>query len=196
MARLTPGRAAAWLGLVVIVAAAAWLATRSLGGASQPGGSGPPRSAARVGIEVGEMAPDFTADDGSPLLIGLDGEPISLMAYRGRPLWIVFWATWCTPCQEEASGIRDAYHAHRDARLAVLAIDVQEPAAAASRYAGAHGLDYDVGLDATAAVQDLYGGWGLPTHYFLDAAGAIQDRYLGQLTPELMEQRLAAILPR
>jgi cytochrome c biogenesis protein CcmG/thiol:disulfide interchange protein DsbE len=124
----------------------------------------------------------------------LAGNPIRLDDFAGKPLWIVFWATWCTPCQQEARDIRVSYHAHRDDDLAVLAIDVQEPAAAVREYALSHDLDYAIGLDPTAAVKALYGAWGLPVHFFLDGNGVIRDRYFGQMTGELMEQHLQAIV--
>ena len=147
------------------------------------------------GVGIGEAAPDFVAADGTePLLVDLDGNPIRLHDFAGKPLWIVFWATWCTPCQQEAPDIRDLYHAHRGDDLAVLAIDIQEPAVAVREYTLGHDLDYAIGLDPRAAVRDLYGGWGLPSHLFLDGNGTIRDRYLGQMTRQLMEEHLRTII--
>jgi cytochrome c biogenesis protein CcmG/thiol:disulfide interchange protein DsbE len=183
---------------VLLIGSAAYISTLRLGGglasrtvdlSLQPAGS------ADIGPKVGQSAPDFvSADTQKPLLVGLDGNPIRLDDFAGKPLWIVFWATWCSPCQQEASDIRAAYHAHRADDLAVLAIDVQEPAAAARAFATSHDLDYAIGLDSTAAVKSLFGGWGLPAHFFLDDTGVIRDRYLGQLTAELMEQHLKSII--
>jgi peroxiredoxin len=149
-----------------------------------------------AGVGIGASAPDFVGGEGGqePLLTGLDGSPIRLHDFAGKPLWIVFWATWCIPCQQEADGIRASYHAHRGDGLAVLAIDIQEPTVAVREYALSHDLDYTIGLDPTAAVKALYGGWGLPSHFFLDRAGVIRDRYLGQLTGELMEEHLQTIV--
>lgn len=185
---------------MALLAAAAYASTLPLGGA--PAASRAPEASfhaivsAVEGLGIGQSAPDFVADDAAkePLLVGLDGQPIRLGEFAGKPLWIVFWATWCTPCQQEADDIRASYHAHRGEGLAVLAIDIQEPAAAVREYALKHDLDYIIGLDPTAAVKDLYGGWGLPSHFFLDGNGVIRDRYLGQLTGELMEQHLRAII--
>lgn len=147
-------------------------------------------------VGIGASAPDFVggADGQEPLLRDLDGKRIRLGDFADKPLWIVFWTTWCTPCQQEASDIRAAYHAHRGDGLAVLAIDVQEPAVAVREYAVSHDLDYAIGLDPKAAVKALYGGWGLPSHIFVDRNGLIRDRYLGQLTAELMEQHLRTII--
>jgi peroxiredoxin len=147
------------------------------------------------GVGIGQAAPDFvSADDQKPLLIDLDGRPIRLGDFAGKPLWIVFWATWCIPCQEEVSDIRASYNAHADDGLGVLAIDIQEPSVAVREYALSHDIDYAIGLDSTGAVKDMYGAWGLPSHLFLDGHGVIRDRYLGQLTRELMEEHLIAII--
>jgi cytochrome c biogenesis protein CcmG, thiol:disulfide interchange protein DsbE len=185
------------LGLVVLIGSVAFVATRPLGAApSTPGASFYPIGPSVEGLRIGESAPNFVAGDSdqSPLLTDLDGKPIRLADFAGRPLWILFWTTWCTPCQQEASHIRAAYHAHRADDLAVLAVDIQEPAAAVREYALSHQLDYVIGLDPAAAVKDLYGAWGLPSHFFLDGNGVIRDRYFGQLTPELMEEHLRAII--
>jgi cytochrome c biogenesis protein CcmG/thiol:disulfide interchange protein DsbE len=191
-------RFAAGLGLMALIGAAAYVSTLPLGAApiASPGASFYALGPAVEGVGIGQSAPDFVGADGDqkPLLVDLDGNPIRLDQFAGKPLWIVFWATWCTPCQQEASEIRAAYHLHRGDDLAVLAIDIQEPAAAVRDYALNHDLDYTIGLDATASVKALYGAWGLPSHFFLDGNGVIRDRYFGQMTRELMEQHLRAIL--
>jgi peroxiredoxin len=180
---------------MVLIGAAVYLSTLPLGRAptASPSASFYALGSAVEGVGIGEAAPDFVSADQKPLLKDLDGTPIRLHDFAGKPLWIVFWATWWIPCQEEAPDIRAAYHAHKG-DVAVLAIDIQEPAAAVREYALSHDLDYTIGLDATAAVKDLYGAWGLPSHFFLDSRGVIRDRYFGQMTGELPERHLRAIL--
>lgn len=171
-----------------------FVATRPLGthdARANPDGT--PGSAV-VGIAVGDRAPDFVRGDGQPALLGLDHRPIHLSDFAGHPLWIVFWATWCTPCQEEASDIEAEFRAHPGSGLAVLAIDVQDPEVAVRDFIARHGVEYTVGLDSTAAVQSQFGGWALPVHFFIDGSGMIRDRYIGQLSREGMDQRLASIL--
>ena len=148
-----------------------------------------------TGIAIGERAPDFLDARGIPSLTGLDGETVRLADFAGRPLWIVFWATSCTPCQQEAADIVARYHAHRDDGLIVLAIDVQEPATSVEDFVEAHHIDYRIALDATAAIRDQYGGWGLPVHYFIDGNAVIRDRHIGQMTAPTMEQALQTIIP-
>jgi len=187
------------VGTIVLIGGAAYLSTRPLG-TTAPGLGGAAATFYAIGspvegVGIGQSAPDFVATDADhQLLTDLDGNPIRLADFAGRPLWIVFWATWCTPCQQEASHIRAAYHAHAGAQLAVLAIDIQEPAAAVREYVQSNDLDYTIGLDPTAAVKGLYGAWGLPSHYFVDADGTVRDRYFGQMTSGLMEEHLKTII--
>lgn len=196
-------RSAMWLGILTLVGSAVFAASRPLVPPIEAPNKvdrssfGVPEASngAAPGAQVGQAAPDFVAADGStPLLVDLEGKQVRVGAFAGHPLWIVFWATWCVPCQEEASGIRAAYHAHREDNLEVLAVDVQEPAAAVRAYALSHALDYTIGVDPSAAVRTLYGGIGLPFHVFIDGHGVIRDRSVGQLTAETMERHLLAIL--
>jgi peroxiredoxin len=189
---------AAGFGLALLVAAMAYISTLRLGGTptARPTADVNVLAAgsATIGPGIGQTAPDFvSAATHEQLLAGLDGNPIRVADFAGKPLWIVFWATWCTPCQQEANDIRAVYTAHQGS-LAVLAIDVQEPAAAARAFHVKNSLNYTIGLDSTAAVKALYGGWGLPAHFFVGADGVIRDRYLGQMTADLMEQHVQAIL--
>jgi cytochrome c biogenesis protein CcmG/thiol:disulfide interchange protein DsbE len=195
----TPRRLIVGLALAAGLGGAAYVSMLPLGGAPTT----LPRPAASLfavgpaeGVAIGASAPDFLGGEGGqePLLNDLEGKPIRLRDFAGKPVWIVFWATWCSPCQQEASDIRAAFHAHQGDGLAVLAIDIQEPAVGVREYAAVHDLDYAIGLDPTAAVKALYGAWGLPSHFFLDRNGVIRDRYLGQLTAELMEQHLRTII--
>jgi cytochrome c biogenesis protein CcmG/thiol:disulfide interchange protein DsbE len=185
---------------IVLIVVAAYAATLPLG--TRDAVSGPPTAGDRAtgspleGLSVGDLAPDFVSTDSSrqSLLEDLDGKPIRIEDFAGRPLWIVFWATWCTPCQQEVGDIRDLYRAHRSDDLAILAVDVQEPTTAVREFVRKNGLEYAIGLDPTAAVKALYGQWVLPVHFFVDSRGVIRDRYLGQMTRELMERHLGSIL--
>jgi cytochrome c biogenesis protein CcmG/thiol:disulfide interchange protein DsbE len=198
-ARLSARRRARWLmaglGSIALIGGAVYVSTLPLGRAptASPGASFYALGSAVEGVGIGQAAPDFVSADQKPLLVDLDGNPIRLSDLAGKPLWIVFWATWCIPCQQEAPDIRAAYHAHKG-DLAVLAIDIQEPAPAVREFVLSHDLDYAIGLDATAAVKDLYGAWGLPSHFFLDSNGVIRDRYFGEMTGELMERHLRSII--
>jgi cytochrome c biogenesis protein CcmG, thiol:disulfide interchange protein DsbE len=150
-----------------------------------------------VGLQVGQQAPELTgSSDGRTVgLSDLDGNPIRLADLRGHPVWIVFWATWCPPCQQETPVLRDLYTEHRAQGLSLVAISVQETTPDDVRaYARTYGLDFTIGFDATSAIFATYQGYGLPTHVFLDRNGIIRAVRLGPLGVAEAEQILAPLL--
>lgn len=155
-------------------------------------------SAPTVGLSIGQKAPELTAVvDGQTVgLTDLSGNPVTLAALRGHPVWVSFWATWCPPCQAETPVLRDLYQAHRAAGLAMVAISVQETTADDVRaYAQKYGLEFTIGFDATSAIFKTYQAYGLPTHFFLDGDGVIRAIHLGPITTAQGEAILAPLLP-
>lgn len=180
---------------VAALVAVIYLATRPLGGgATQPSffviGSAMP------GVQIGQIAPGTAQAPGSPplALTDIDGTPVALRDFSGRPLWVIFWKTACQPCEAEAPDVAAAVAAHRPDRLAVVGIDLWDTAAAVRDYAASHTLDYQIAVAPTSSFMDAYGVWGAPTHYFITAAGIIQDRYFGPMTRDLIEASLGKII--
>ncbi len=180
----------------LILALGIYVAIQPVGSLFGAGPDSDPSASATSSGGLGGPAPDFVGADGTSVLLGLDDRPIRMADFAGRPLWIVFWATWCGPCQAEAADIKAIYDAHAGDGLAVLAIDIQEPTAAVTKFVADRGLDYQIGLDPTASTPALYGALGLPSHVFVGRDGMIQVRYAGQMTADLMERHVAAILAR
>ncbi len=151
--------------------------------------------AARVGLDEGRVAPGFEVGQANSLdLTELDGRRLDLADLPGRPVWIVFWATYCHACQEEEPDLRRAYAAHRAEDLVVLAIDAGEPAEDVRRYVEERRLPWRIALDPGLRAFDAYGAIGTPTHYFVDRDGRIASRAFGRLELTEMEAHLAGIL--
>lgn len=163
-----------------------------------PNSSFVPVGSPQPGLQVGDLAPEFTgttATGETVQLTDLDGNPIRLADLRGKPVWINFWASWCPPCQEETPVLRDAYEAYRDDGLEIVAISVQETTADDVRaYVERYGLDYTVGFDATSAIFHTYKAFGLPTQLFLDRDGVIRNVVLGPVTRAQADQILAPLV--
>lgn len=182
------------LPLVAVAAlAAAFVATRPLGGEPRPSffviGSAAP------GVQVGQIAPGTMEAPASPqlLMTDLEGAPVTLGDFAGRPLWIIFWKTACEPCEAEAPDVAAAYAAHRSDGLVVLGIDVWDTAAAVRDYADKHDLAYPIAIDTATGFKSAYGVWGAPTHYFIGSDGIIRDRYFGPMNASLIERSLDTI---
>lgn len=180
---------------VLIVASLVYLATRPLGG-GEAQASFFVIGSARPGVQLGQIAPGTAQDPVSPTmtLTDLNGAPVPLAEFAGRPIWVIFWKTACEPCEAEAPDVAAAYAAHRNDGLVILGIDLWDTSAVVQDYADGHVLDYPIAVATTSAFMDAYGVWGAPTHYFIDSAGIIQDRYFGPMSHDLIDQSLEKIL--
>ncbi|MEP7378104.1 MAG: TlpA disulfide reductase family protein [Chloroflexota bacterium] len=153
--------------------------------------------AVQEGLRAGDRAPELAGTfNGQPVgLTDLNGNQIRLSDLRGRPVWIVFWATWCPPCQEETPVLRDTYEKYAPDGLALIAISVQETSVDDVRaYVERYGLNYTVAFDGSSAVFHTYRAFGLPTHLFLDRDGVIQQVILGPLTRDKADEIVSGLV--
>jgi cytochrome c biogenesis protein CcmG/thiol:disulfide interchange protein DsbE len=114
---------------------------------------------ATTGPSVGQTAATFE-------LTTLEGESIRLESFRGRPLVINFFATWCDPCREEMPLVNALAQAAQGGGYEVLGIAVQDTRVAVTQYAKAFYV------------------YGPPATFFIDRDGVLRDRVMGPLTPE------------
>jgi cytochrome c biogenesis protein CcmG/thiol:disulfide interchange protein DsbE len=154
-------------------------------GSATPSNNRPPGS-----VFEGDPAPDFT-------LLDLDGNAVSLSDFRGQPVVVNFWATWCAPCRIEMPALQDAYEKYQDQGLVILALNQDEPAdLARGFFFDEMGLTFTPLLDEKSAVSATYGSFSvLPSTYFVDSQGNITAVHRGPLTLGQIEGYLAGLLP-
>lgn len=109
----------------------------------------------------------------------LDGAIRSLEDYRGRIVFLNFWATWCPPCVEEMPSMQRLADLLQPEGLAMVAVNVQEERAQVERFMAEHGLSFEVLLDRSGEVGRSYAVRGLPTTVILDRSGAVMARKVG-----------------
>lgn len=139
-------------------------------------------------VEPG-MAPDLIyhdEDGGHGLLKNLAGEEVSIEDYRGKVIFLNFWATWCQYCNAEMPDVQKLHEEHDD--VVVLAVDVREDQATVEEYMEEGGYTFEVVLDTTGEVSANYNVAGLPTSYTIKADGSISHYFSGMLTYEQMEE--------
>jgi len=138
----------------------------------------------------GFLAPDFE-------LQSLDGETIKLSQYRGYPVVINFWATWCPPCRSEMPAIVQEYERYKEQGLVVLAIDNGEDPPKVLEFRKQYGMSFPVLLDKKMRVAEMYQIRALPTTFFIAPDGTITDMVVGGMNAatvrvhfqRLMEER-------
>jgi len=162
------------------------LASISVSGLAMTGCSS---STPAQGPEIGKLAPDFE-------LSSLDGQVVSLSDFRGKPVFLNFWATWCGPCKFEMPFIQEMYEGLSSEGLVVLAVNIREDPARVREFVATFGFTFPVLLAAEPAVPLAYNIRGIPATFFIDENGIIQDIKIGAFSSEVeMASRLKNIMP-
>ena len=119
-------------------------------------------------LAVGDPAPDRALPK-----LGAEGTS-SLEEFRGSWVLVNFWASWCTPCEDEAPALEQFYERNRDRGVIVLGIDTQDLTDDALGFVRDFGLTYPQLRDPDAdspLSEEEYGATGLPESYLVDPQG-------------------------
>ena len=130
---------------------------------------------------------DLAAGAAPPIdTVLLDGSPVSLGAYRGRPVLVHFWATWCKVCRLEQAAIQAIA-----GDWPVLTIALQSgDAASVQQYLNEHALTWDTIADPDGALAARYGVRGVPSSFVVGPDGGIRYREVGFTTGWGLRARL------
>jgi cytochrome c biogenesis protein CcmG/thiol:disulfide interchange protein DsbE len=113
--------------------------------------------------------------------LGAPGQRVALSQYKGRPLIVNFWASWCSPCQGETP-LLARWYTQQHGRVVLIGLDSNDNVANALKFARAKGVSYPIGVDANAAVAGAYGVIALPQTFFLNARHRIVGHVYGAVT--------------
>jgi cytochrome c biogenesis protein CcmG/thiol:disulfide interchange protein DsbE len=146
------------------------------------------------GPELGEADAGFTsAADFS--LETLDGDEVRLASYADRPVFLYFWASWCAPCRSEAPVIQQLWAEYEAAGYAFIGINMLDSEAGAREFVDEFGMTFPVLRDVAGDVYLEYGVYGLPEAFFLRPGLEVQEKYIGEITAEVLREKLSAIGP-
>jgi cytochrome c biogenesis protein CcmG, thiol:disulfide interchange protein DsbE len=118
------------------------------------------------------------------------GDPVDVASYRGTPLVVNFWATWCPPCVKEMPDFQEVAEAV-EGRVAFLGVNSQDREEAAVRFAEDLGVTYDMASDPAGDYFAAVNGYGWPTTLLVDPQGQVRYRHTGPLDAEQLTRLLA-----
>lgn len=108
--------------------------------------------------------PDFTLPDPA-------GKKISLKDFKGKLVFLNFWASWCLPCREEMPAMERLYQEFKGRGFVILAVNVKDNRKDALAFVKELKFTYPVVLDPDGEVGLLYGAWGIPATYLIGLKG-------------------------
>jgi len=137
-------------------------------------GSGDDSSERVERASIGGPAPDIE-------MLDFDGEPLVLSEYRGTPVVLNFWATWCPFCIAEMPDFETVSQSLLD-EVVFLGVNLQDDRGQAVALAEDTGVTYRLADDPTGAVYGAFGGTSMPTTVFIDADGTVRELVGGQMS--------------
>jgi peroxiredoxin len=163
---------------VICLAAASMLGAC---GSASAGGSPTPR----VGGHVGDVAPALAGTS-------IEGHPLSVSAWRGSVVVILFWASWCTPCQDEQPAVNSVAREVMPSGVHFAGVSVDVNRAAAQSYAARWAVPYDSLIDETESLAVNFDVAGPPTTFVIDRSGHVGAELVGEINPSSLRASIAA----
>jgi thiol-disulfide isomerase/thioredoxin len=134
---------------------------------------------------VGRRAPDFT-------FTAPGGGAVKLSDYRGKPLILHFWATWCGPCIRELPLI--AALGAEPRKMTILAVNCAETDREVSSFLRARKLNLNVVMDRNGRISQLYNIYAIPQTFMVDAEGIIRSIRVGAYSQRELNRDLSAFM--
>jgi peroxiredoxin len=120
----------------------------------------------------GTQAPDFTLED-------INGQALSLSEFKGKVIFLNFWATWCHPCKAEMPAMEQLYRKFKKKGLVVIAVNHYEKKGNVMRFIDEGGYTFPVPLDREGVLSSKYKVRFLPITFIVDRAGKLAGQVVG-----------------
>jgi thiol-disulfide isomerase/thioredoxin len=178
------------------------LAPGSDGGKAPPATGSPGNLTGSPNSAADDAAADAkAAGKAAPLgftLKDMNGVDVKLASFKGKPIVVNFWATWCGPCRAEIPSLVELQtrYGEEGKDVVILGISVDDPIEKLKPYAAQMKMNYPVLVgNGRDDVQDAFGPlWGIPVTVFIDREGRIAKKHSGIASKEQFEQEIKALL--
>lgn len=119
-------------------------------------------------------APDFKLKD-------INGKEVSLSDFKGKKVFLNFWASWCPPCKAEMPDIEKLYQETKNTDLVILGVDLGENKQVVKSFITSKHYNYEFLLDTNQEAADEYNISAIPSSFFIDKDGNIIAAHTGYM---------------
>jgi peroxiredoxin len=134
------------------------------------------------------QAPDLVLQD-------IAGKTVSLASYRGKPVLINFWATWCDTCRVEMPDLQSLHQRLDGKGPVILGVSMDENLSAVPPFVKEHKITFPI-LYSDRKASAAYAVRGLPAAYLIDPEGRIARRWIGAVDARAVENDILALLKK
>jgi thiol-disulfide isomerase/thioredoxin len=106
-------------------------------------------------------------------------EALDLTQYRGRVVYLDFWASWCAPCQQSFPWMQSLKNTYESQGLTLLAVDLDRKRADADRFLAERQTDLEVRFDPQGDIARAFAIQGMPSSFIVDRRGVVRFTHVG-----------------
>ncbi len=115
---------------------------------------------------------------------------LTLDEFRGKAVFLNFWASWCLPCRAEAHDLEVAWQKVKDKNMVFLGVALQDTDQKLQAFLKEFNVTYPNGRDESGKIAVDYGTWGIPESFFIDPQGRITYKHVGGIRAALVITKL------
>jgi thiol-disulfide isomerase/thioredoxin len=123
----------------------------------------------------------------------LEGKEVSLSQFKGKKVFLNFWATWCPPCKQEMPEIEKVFNETKDSDLVILTVNLGENQNTVKAFMDKNNYHFKVVLDLDEKVATKYNIQSIPTSLFIDKDGNVVSTKNGAMTKAQMDAYIKSI---
>ena len=178
-----------WIFLLSAIPLAGFLALlgwASLKSGGNPGGLG-------VNNEFGQV--DISSKPAAEFTLALNsGNEMSLSDLRGKVVLVDFWASWCTPCRQEAPVLSRVYLEYAGQPVEFVGVNIWDRNQDALDFLEAFETTYPNGVDEAGSIAIDYGVRGIPEKLFIDQEGVVRQKFVGPMQADALRAAIDGLL--
>lgn len=104
---------------------------------------------------------------------------VKLSDYKGKVVFVDFWASWCVPCKQSLPEFNKVYHQYKDKGFEIIAINLDENPEEAKAFLNKHPVDYMIAADSSGNIAEKFGVEAMPSSVLIDQLGVLRVNHKG-----------------